>query len=419
MSYKVVELQIENHGKINAEELVLDGNNLVASGKTGQGKTTIISVLWDTIVKRVGMITHGEKKESLKVVLKNKNGEKLFCTRKNTAKTSSITIHDEEGEVIPQKTVEKLLESVASNPLSLFELKGGERYEFLMRCSNVDLKLMNELKMSRAEIASERLELHREFEILNKNMGLAEEVDSVDIADLSDKIEKGREIDKNIDKAQNTLESENGKIADCDTEIKRLNSLIAAEQTKRGECVDLVKRAENYISNNPPVDISAFESQLSQAQEINNKAFQYKEYLKRREERDLVNKKWSEKESSVKSIDKEIKSMLSDAKFPVDGLSVDGTSIFYKKEGEILPVLFENLGTSDQILISASLVAKHITRKKGGIHAMRIDRAESMDLETQTKLIKNCNQIGVQLFISVVDRTVKEDGYSVEIVEYA
>lgn len=415
--YKVISMAIENHGKVVSEELVLDGNNLIASGKTGQGKTTIVSVLWDAIVKRSGMITHGEKKEVLEVVLENKDGEKLYCKRQNTAKSSTITIHDEEGEVIPQKTVEKLLESISENPLALFELKGKERYEFLMSCSNISLKELNTLKIERESKASERLDLHREYETLSSNLAVVEKVDAIDISSVRDALSAANDTNRAVEKAEDTLTGlKDSWEEEKDTvEVLEEKLRLAKENIKTFDA--RIVAGHKFLDENKKVDTSELDKKIESAYENNANVTLYVQYIENRDKCDKVNNSHNSKAKEVKAIDAKIKGMLDSATFPVDGLSVDGTNVMYISEGDMTPSLFENLGTSEQILISSTLAAKHIVSKKRGIHAMRIDRAESMDAETQSKMIRVCNDIGVQLFISVVDRTVVEDGYTLEICD--
>ena len=122
---KVINISCEDHGAIKAVEMELNGKNLVVSGKTGAGKTTAISILWDMIIKKVN-IKDGSKKEILEAYLENENGETLRCKRVTTSKTSKLVVVDENGEVLPSATVKKMLSTISANPLSLFEKTGNE-----------------------------------------------------------------------------------------------------------------------------------------------------------------------------------------------------------------------------------------------------------------------------------------------------
>ena len=415
---KVINVSCKDHGIIEAVEMDLKGKNLVVSGKTGAGKTTAISILWDMIIKRVN-IKSGSKKEVLEAYLENDNGECLRCKRVNTAKGSKLVVIDESGEVLPSATVKKMLSDISKNPLSLFEKTGNERFEYLLKCSSVNTSDYNKLKIDRKMKAEDRIDQKRTVDIIKGRIGeRPEECEKVDVSERQTELSdaqaqnRKREVSRiaivdllsSTDKDNDSLKELGEQIEDAKNSMVEISKSIALREKR-------ISESEKWLDDTFDIDTELLQSEILSATDSNAKHRNFVDWTLKNEEYSIENNKWCNLDDDVKALDKDIKSMINNIDFPLDGVTVEDEKVLYNG------VDYDMLGTSEQILVSASLTAQQIVSQKNSIHAIRIDRGESMDEETQAKVMKVCNDIGVQVFISVVDRTSKDANFKVEIVE--
>ena len=415
---KVISLSCKNHGAIEAMELELNNGNYVVSGKSGTGKTTAISLLWDLIVLNSN-IKEGQRKEVLEAYLEDGKGGSLTCKRENTKSGSKISICDEEGEVVPPVVARKLLSDISKNPLALFEKTGNERFDYLLKCSNVDFKEYVEKKKKRKEFVDNRLaQKHIADNVKSKLGEEPEKVEHIDIVVKQESLKKAHK--HNYDFNNSTSAKETFLSGVESLENKKTSLIERIEEIKKDiEGIDVsikdgkesIKRADDWLNDNPEIETEALQEEINTAVATNEKYTKHEEWKKRNTDLMLEESRYEEAQEDVKDVDSEIKSMLDGLSFALDGVTAEGDKIMYKG------FEYDKLGTSDQILISAALTAQQIVTQKNSIHAIRIDRGESMDPETEKEVIKTCNKIGVQVFISLVDRSSKDEKFNVEIIE--
>jgi uncharacterized coiled-coil protein SlyX len=407
----VIELSIRNRGIITAREIDVNGNNLVVSGATGTGKTTIITLLWD-ILKNHPKIRMGTGGEEMTAIVESKYGLIRF-SRVNTPGKSKITVIDEMGEILGDKERKKLLSVLSANPLSLFEKTGKDRVEFLLRCSSIDMKEFTRIKSEREKCADERTISGQLVKNLSDKVGTApEEAKYVDTALHQQNLKSTNEYNWEVKRNEIELKNCNSTIEVLNNSICELEKKIAEKRKSLQRVEDKVVDITEWLDDNPKKPTDYLEETLNKATENNEKARIYNAWLERYNNWFDENKRWCGLTDLVKEHDKNIKSMLEEADFGHPKINVRGETIYY---GDFE---FDSLGTSDQILCSSILAAKQIIRDKNAVKILRIDRGESMDLKTQKKVIEECNKIGVQVFISVVDRYSEEKDCAIDIIEY-
>jgi hypothetical protein len=298
-----------------------------------------------------------------------------------------------------------MLSDISKNPLSLFEKTGNERFEYLLKCSSVNMADYTKLKLKRLILSQDRLEQKRFIESLKNSLGeRPEECKKIDISLKSSYLLKAQEENSIIRKALEGLFS-------LGEELESLEASILAIKGNIKLVKDRITDGEKFVSEKMVIDTKPLTDEINNAYAINEKAVNYTNWTIKNEEYSIENTKWCNLDDDVIKIDSDIKGMINNIDFPLDGVTVEDEKILYNG------INYDMLGTSEQILVSAALTAQQVVSQKNSIHAIRIDRGESMDEETQAKVMKVCNDIGVQVFISVVDRTSKDANFKVEIVE--
>jgi hypothetical protein len=343
----------------------------------------------------------------------------LRCKRVNTARGSKLVVIDESGEVLPPATVKKMLSDISKNPLSLFEKTGNERFEYLLKCSSVNMADYNKLKIDRKMKAEDRIDQKRTVEIIRNRVGeRPEEFEKVDVSEKQTELSDAQAQNRKREDAKGAMKellsftdvNRNSIILFNEQIEKAKNSIIELEKNilLRGK---RIVKGEKWLDDTFDIDTESLQAEILNATETNTKAQNFVDWTLKNEEYSIENNKWCDLDDEVKLLDKNIKSMINDIDFPLEGVTVEDEKILYNG------IDYDMLGTSEQILVSAALTAQQVVSQKNSIHAIRIDRGESMDEETQKKVMKVCNDIGVQVLISVVDRTSKDANFKVEIVE--
>jgi len=410
--YKVVKLVCDKHGIFDSKELVIDGKNMIVEGKTGSGKTTLVSLLQKIIHKNPN-IKNGEKREKLEAFLEGKCGEKIYLKRTNTVKDSTPIYVNEEGVKLTDKEVKNMLFALSQDPLGLMRKRGIERYEFLLKCSDVDITTMNNLKFQRVKVADQRKDCKKHLDYLSSQVGeQPQKTKRVDIAMKQNELDGVISHNDTIKEYEASNTTYYNYIASCEERINSLTTEISRYKTDIKEYKGKIKKNTDYLEENKKIDISETQIELSVAIKNNESVLVWEKWYERHKEYENENNGFVELDEEVKDLDSQIKNLTSTIKFPIDGVTIDGSEIYFNG------VDYDKLGTSEQILISASLVAQHIVKQKNIISLMVIDRGESMDLETQKNVIKVCNKLGVQVFVSIVDRKETKGTFDVDYLEF-
>jgi len=332
---------------------------------------------------------------------------------------------DAEGEKMPDKTVKNMLSSLALDPLGLMRKVGQDRFEFILKCSDLDIKKFNDLKVERTQKADDRKQAKKHSEyLLNIRGEQPERVERVDVSIKQGELEGAYSHNNQIDRAKQKKEGFEEAIRTEEDHIKRSKEKIAALQAdiknseaKIVESKKSIETAEEWLKDNILIDLTELQDEIEKAGAINKQADFHEQWLKKHNEYSEENTKWCLLDEEVRELDEEIQNLTKEIRFPLDGVTVEGSEIFYNA------INYDALGTSEQILLSSTLVAKHIVSLNKGnkevINVMTIDRGESMDLETQKRVMEECNKIGVQVFISIVDRKSDTDTFEIEYSEFS
>jgi len=408
---KILQIEVSNYRLIKALLLDLNGENLAVAGKTGQGKTTAISLLWEAL-KMVGdPVTHGEKKGQIRITLGDGETE-VFITRSFTAKTAPITIVTSKGKNISASAFADWFCGLGQNPHKIMEMKPKEQAQALLEAvklpEGVDL---GELEVKRAQAASERLDLKRDGERDARALGVEpEKAERVDLSELlqqqNDASEANFERTKiigDISNAESTLEILKAAATQKANELNQLEQAAKQAANAVDDQIESINQMQSTLTTlAPAVDMADVQKSIQDGTIANTKADQWEAWEKQNQALIKLREEYKAKDNQVKELDQAKKDALAAAEWPLEGLSVeDGTIIF---NGSPL----QQCGNSEQMLVCGALAAETISQHK--LHVVRMDGIESMDPEDFKKLSKIFNDKGIQVLSSRVTRGDVDDG---------
>lgn len=400
---KILKIEMSNYKKIKALEIEPNGESFVVAGEPDAGKTTVISALWDLLQPISEPLKHGEKSGKIRITLGKDNSEyRIFAERKFTEKTNTISILSSKGEKITKAIIVDLLNKITYEPLKILDMKGKELTDYLL-----DVAIMpegfdlHEIEQKRIILESERLDAHRDKDILKKRLGDEPEkvTEIINTEDIHKKLEGIVEHNSEIEKAEigvnNLIEERSIKTKRTEEIQAQIDALNIELSNTHDDIIKIgtrIAKGEAWLEENEKRDYTKIKAELDAAEENNKKVEAYDKWLSEQTLYTTAKEKHAEIDTYIKQLDQDKKDGLSKAKFPVDGLTIEDGKVFYQD------CLLENCGTEKQIYVSTALVASNIK----GIKAMRIDRAESMGKAARQMVIDTAKKFGVQVCMSRV-----------------
>lgn len=169
---KILELQAENVKRLSVVEIKPNGNLVQITGPNGSGKTSVLdSIAW-ALQGASGVqsqpIRKGQKTARVKIDLGD-----LIVTRKFSESGSTLTVENKEGLLhkTPQAILDRLMGSIAFDPLAFARQKPREQFDTLRGLVKVDVDFAALEKENAADFAK-RTDLNREAK-LNRNQAVA------------------------------------------------------------------------------------------------------------------------------------------------------------------------------------------------------------------------------------------------------
>ena len=408
---KILQIEVSNYRLIKALLLDVDGKNMAVAGEAGQGKTTAISLLWESLKVVGDPVTHGEKKGSIKITLGDGN-TKAFVTRQLTAKTSPITIQTSEGDTVSAKEFASWFCDLGDNPHRIMDMKPKEQAQALLKAvklpDGVDL---DKLDAERDIAAAERLDLKRDGERAAKALGAEpEKTERVDLDELIKRQNEASESNAERVKADADLSFAEQNLARLrELSIQKGNELKAAQtaldkamSTEASQSLEVDKIKSDLEVMAPAIETADIQQEIQDGNNSNTKADQWDSWNKENQALIKLRDEWHDKNDEVKGLDDAKKNALGAAIWPLDGLSVEDGAILFN--GSQLA----QCGHSEQMLVCGALAAETIKNHK--LHVVRMDGIESMSQKDFKRLEKIFNDKGIQVLSSRVTRGDIDDG---------
>lgn len=329
---KIIEFRAERFKRLSAVEITPEGNTVIISGRNGQGKSSVLDAIWLAL----GGGTAARDSDTTKPI---KEGEKdalvrlnlgdIIVTRKWTASGSSLVVEGADGRKYnsPQTLLDTLVGAISFDPLSFAKMPAAEQRAQLISLADLSID-PDKIDAERKELYERRTIVNREQRALEgelSNMPTPAEdapCEEVSISELASAVKTAvqqREMIRGFfDKLYEKKRNDKALKVQIEAMMNKLEALVKEidEGTKTGE--GLVEP-----------DVEDFMEKLNNAEATNAAVREKKRYM---EIKAKAERKAEMSESITKQIerlDKVKKDAFLNAKFPVEGLSVDEEGVTF------------------------------------------------------------------------------------------
>ncbi len=404
---KIVSLDITNIRKVKAFTMELNGENLQIAGGVAEGKTTVINALWEILTKRSDALSHGATKGKIKIKLSD-GSKTIIAERITTKKSSTLNLVDQDGDSLSAADFKSMISDLSVNPHQITNLRGDEQARVLLKAAEVSIDLQA-VNVELMELEESRLVLHRAMSVLKPSDTQPEKVEKVSLSELLGEIDKGNVVNAVNADGRGKLVALEDEIAGVTSEKAALETKIMELDTVQKGLSERIEKGQKVCAELKDVDVSSMKEKVGSAEAINEKAAIYDAYEKSVDDYQDKKIKHEEVSEQIKALKEKKKAALEDAKWPIEGLSVDDNKVYYND------CLLENLGESEQILVCSALAMKDIMANP--MRVVRLDGIESMSKEHFQKLTDMFNGAGIQVLSTRVARTDEVELGEIKIVD--
>lgn len=396
---KIIELQAENVKRLEAVFIRPEGSTVVIGGDNGAGKSSVL----DSIAMALGgerlipdeALRRGERKGSIELELSD--GTKVLRTF-SIGGGSRLRVTPAEGQEIrsPQTFLDKLLGDISFDPLRFFGMKAKEQRSTLAELIGLDT---SDLDVRRQQVYDERTEVGREqrryegaLSELPFHEDAPKELISVDglVAELDDAEKLHTEAAKTLllaggvrrlaEEEQAKIERAIAHIEKLELEIERIRGEIRETQDRaaahRMKALELDREHGELVPKLP--NREAIKARIKSAGDENMKLRDNEQRAELSASVEWRRAKSDELTATLAGIDRAKAERIADAKYPIDGLSLDEEQVFFNG----FPL--EQASSAERLRVSVSIaLAMHPQLKVLLIHDGSLLDAKSLELVAQ------------------------------------
>jgi hypothetical protein len=401
---KVIGIKAENIKRLKIVSLDVNGENLIVSGPPGEGKTTLISLVWAALTKKdLGPrpVRQGQESGFIEIKLGGEEGKKRTITVRrdyDADGTDRLKVKASDGSKIGITDIQRLIQSISFDPLEFYTKKGVEQVNMLLRILGVDL---GDIDSRRKSLYEERTAIGRIARAARDAMGAEPpKCARVSVAELSSQFTDAVEFNRVVDDRHATLSGLKSKLAADLEKVAAIRAELDAAQAAADALALRIKNGEIICAGLVKKDITALQNSIRSIEETNQRAENYSRWVSDSEKAATYDIRYKELDESISKIDSEKEKLLAGAKWPVPGLNVDGDVVLY----ENVPLV--QAGEGKKLEISFAIAAT----LNPELRICRIDGAESLGAGGRTEILRIAQKEDMQVFMSRVADGEAEEG---------
>ena len=364
---RIIRLEVSNVKRLKAIEIKPDGNLVVIGGLNDQGKTSTL----DSIAMAFGGKKYIPSKPVRKGAKKAKivaETEDLIITRTMTAEGGgTLKVGTKDGKLYqsPQAILDALTGQLTFDPLLFSRMKPGEQLDTLKELVGLDFTDLedkrNGLYNDRAEVNKDGKRVVALLESMTVFVDAPEE--EILVSALMEELDRRVQQNEGVTERKETLEDnqiitaeQKEQITELTSDIEKLESELAQVQQDKDKLIESVKRRMNdearehdAITTLPVANVQEIKDKISTAEEVNQQVRSNQKRTETEHEVSQIREKSRKLTDAIEQIDLEKEKQLSEAKFPIDGLTFDEDGVLFNE----MP--WNQLSSWDQLNISAAM----------------------------------------------------------------
>lgn len=414
--FKIISLQAENFKKLKAVNITPTGSTVLLTGKNGAGKSSVLDAIMAALCGKKycpeKAVRHGE--ERAKVVVDMGKFKAIRTFNADGGGTLRVESADGFQASTPQKLLDTIVGDIAFDPMDFIRMGSTaagrkEQRVILMKMAGLDF---SDLDARIAEIKSERSVVNAEknrIAALLKDTVIDEGLPSeeISIGDLTDKVNAALDHNAKIQSAKTEYVQLNGNVVrqqdhidSIDERIRHLRQQIAEyEQLKEKEVVkleQLIEQRDAVAVDDQPIDIAPIRAEIAAAEAKNAQIRRNREAAKLNKALKDATAMFARLGNEMKAAENEKAERLSNADFPVAGLSVDENGVTY----DGIPLAQVNTAKQLEIGVAISM------RLNPKLKVLRMS-GNDLDSESLATISKMVDAEGYQAWIERVDESGK------------
>ena len=385
-SIKITSLEFENLKRVEEVHLEVGDALTVIGGNNGQGKSSILDgIKWclgGDRFKPSKPVKDGAEKADAKVILSN------GWIVERYGKNGSLRVTTKDGRMGGQQLLKEFIGQFALDLQSFMDMTDKEKAKELLKLIGVDLTELDELERTkyqeRTEAGANAKRLKAYADGLTKHPDAPAE--EVSVGDLTTKVQAGLTHNQAGQRAQQLADDMLVAIGGMESEVKELEAQLKKAKEDLTAMVERKKVLDAEVKAFKPVDISALQQQMAEADTLNRMVRDNQKYESAQMEAAVAADAHAALEVEISEIREARMSMLSEAKMPLEGLGIEDEKLTYKGQ------FWDNMSHSEQLRV-ATAISSALNPKCGFV---LIDKIEAMDIPTLKAFGKYCSEVNLQ-----------------------
>lgn len=348
----IINLEAENVKRLEAVSIKPNGNIVVIGGNNGAGKSSVLDCIEYALAgkKHLPEMPLRNGSEHGHIILET---DKYTVTRTFTESESYIKVTTPEGYKIgtPQELLDRLVGDLSFDPLAFTRLDSKKQAEMFRSLLGLDF---SELDKEYAQVEADRRDIGRDgkqIKALLDSMPADNDAPAseVIVSNLVSELESGRKINNEnalkinqCDALSKAVQQSRQKIASLRVELDNAENVLREE-------LDRLSKANTQMESCVDVDVTPIINKINQAETINKRFRNAKQRAGYQSQYDASVKAYESKTARLREIEATKNEMISNAKFPVEGVAFSDSGIL------VNGIPFEQASSAEQLRIAVAM----------------------------------------------------------------
>lgn len=418
---KIIKLVAENFKRLKLVEIEPNGNIVEVTGKNGQGKTSVLDSIW---VALAGLEAAPQKpirtgQDEARITLDL--GDMVVTRTFRDGRASTLRVENKEGAKFssPQSVLDKLLGSLAFDPLAFARMDAKQQFETLrrfvpdydfakadaMNAGDFDKRTSVNRRIKDAEAQASATKPNGPVPARVDVTALVAELEAAGVHNTDIEMRKANRatVASKITRIAESIASRLAKIVELETEITVIAESIGRDEKERVEQQTRLDTAPHLPA---PQDTASIRAQIDSATTTNKTVDRHEQHLRHVEEANKLRDESATLTAEIEKRNDAKRAAVAAAKLPVEGLAFGDGFVTMAGEPFSQASDAEQLRASIAMAMAMNPTLRVIRVRDGSLldeNSMKLlaDMAAAQDFQVWIELVSSSDKIGFVL----------EDGY--------